>query len=116
MSHKKLVTLTGVHPPARFGEISQTEGTVTAFSEKPQTSVGLINGGYMVFNRGLLDYLSAEENCDLEHGPLEQLASTGEVMVYQHTGSWECVDHERDLDYLNKLWNSSKAFWKVWNQ
>ena len=58
LSHGKLVTVTGVHPPARFGEITESDGLVTAFSEKPQTSVGLINGGFMVFRRGLLDYLS----------------------------------------------------------
>ena len=115
-SHGKMVSITGVRPPARFGEISESNGLVTEFSEKPQTSVGLINGGYMVFSRALLDYLSCDENCDLERGPLEKLALDGEVMVYKHRGSWECVDHERDLVHLNQLWNSDNAFWKLWTE
>ena len=114
LSHGKLVTVTGVHPPARFGEITEKNGLVTAFSEKPQTSVGLINGGFMVFRRELLDHLSTDENCDLESGVLEKLAEDGEVMTYKHPGSWECVDRERDLEHLNALWNSSNAFWKIW--
>jgi len=114
-SHGKIVTITGVHPPARFGEISELSGVVTKFSEKPQTSVGLINGGFMVFNRELLDHLSVAEDCDLERGPLKQLSLDGQVMVYKHQGLWECVDHERDLVHLNQLWNSNNAFWKIWS-
>ena len=114
LSHGKLVTVTGVHPPARFGKITEKDGLVTAFFEKPQTSVGLINGGFMVFRRELLNYLSTDEDCDLESGALEKLAHDGEVMVYKHTGSWECVDHGRDLVHLNALWSSSKSFWKTW--
>ena len=110
-----MVTVTGVHPPARFGEISESSGVVTAFFEKPQTSVGLINGGFMVFNKSLLEHLTVREDCDLERGALEKLSLNGEVMVYKHEGSWECVDHERDLVHLNELWNSNKAFWKNWD-
>ena len=84
------------------------------FKEKPKSSGGLINGGFMVFNKELLQYLSTDENCDFEKGPLESLANEGEVMVYKHDGRWECVDHGRDLVHLNKLWNDNKAFWKVW--
>ena len=114
ISHGKMVSITGVRPPARFGEILESNGLVTDFSEKPQTSVGLINGGYMVFSRALLDYLSCDENCDLESSTFEKLAREGEIMVYKHSGLWECVDHERDLTHLNSLWNSSEAFWDVW--
>lgn len=113
-SHGKIITLTGVHPPSRFGELNQKSGKVLKFQEKPQTSVGLINGGFMVFNKKLVDYLTANEDCDFEHGPLEQLTKEGEVMVYKHEGSWACMDHERDVDYLNELWIENKAFWKVW--
>ena len=113
-SHGKTITISGVHPPARFGEFIEKEGRVISFEEKPQTSVGLINGGYMVFNRNLLDHLSQDEDCDFEIGPLEKLAKAGEVMVYKHTGEWECMDHERDVVHLNKLWNGNNAFWKVW--
>ena len=114
-SHGKVVTITGVHPPSRFGELIENDGQVLAFEEKPQTSVGLINGGFMVFNTELLDYLTEDEDCDLEIGPLVKLTKKDEVMVYKHTGSWECMDHERDLTHLNNLWNNNQAFWKMWN-
>jgi glucose-1-phosphate cytidylyltransferase len=68
----------------------------------------------MVFNRKLLDYLTTDEKCDFEKGPLEKLAQKGEIMLYKHPGKWACMDHERDVVYLNKLWNENKAFWKVW--
>ena len=113
-SHGKTITLTGVHPPARFGEIIEKDGKVISFEEKPQTSVGLINGGFMVFNKKLLTYLSIDETCDFESGPLEELAKKGEVMVYKHPGKWGCMDHLRDVQLLNNLWNSNQAFWKVW--
>tara|TARA_A100001015_G_scaffold307052_1_gene402321 strand:- start:1497 stop:2273 length:777 start_codon:yes stop_codon:yes gene_type:complete len=113
-SHGKTVTITGVHPPARFGEIIEKKSKVVTFQEKPQTSVGLINGGFMVFNENLLDKLSNNENCDLEKGVLEDLSNEEEVMVFKHDGSWECMDHERDVTYLNNLWENNNAFWKVW--
>ena len=113
-SHGKTITISGVHPPARFGEIMEKNSQVTSFVEKPQTSVGMINGGYMVFNNNLLEYLTEDEGCDFEFNALEKLASIGEVMVFKHSGHWECVDHDRDLIHLNKLWNENKAFWKVW--
>ncbi|MEW5910862.1 MAG: glucose-1-phosphate cytidylyltransferase [Thermodesulfobacteriota bacterium] len=112
--HGKVITITGVHPPSRFGEIIEKDGRITSFLEKPQTSIGIINGGFMVFNRKLLDYLSLDEKCDLEYGPFEQLAREEEIMVFTHSGQWECVDTERDLNHLNKLWNEGKAFWKIW--
>jgi len=113
-SHNKIITISGVHPPARFGEITEDNGKLMYFKEKPKSSSGLINGGFMVFNKELLQYLTTDENCDFEKGPLESLANEGEVMVYKHDGRWECVDHGRDLVHLNKLWNDNKAFWKVW--
>lgn len=113
-SHGKLVTITGVHPPARFGEISEQGGLVTSFHEKPKTSGGLINGGFMVFSRGFLNYCRAEEGSELETDVLPQIVRQNEVMVYKHIGFWDCIDHERDLTHLNDLWNRSEAFWKVW--
>ena len=113
-SHRKIITITGVHAPARFGELIEKKGKVQFFKEKPQTSLGFINGGFMVFNNELLDYLTPDEGCDFEKGPLEELSAKGEVMVYKHEKNWECMDHERDVAHLNKLWESNKAFWKVW--
>jgi len=112
-AHGRTITITGVHPPARFGEIMESNNRVLSFEEKPQTSIGLINGGFMVFNRNLLDYLTEDEACDFEFGALELLAKQGEVMVYKHEGLWECIDHERDLKHLNSLWDNNRAFWRV---
>ncbi len=111
-SHGKILTITGVHPSARFGELIEDNGRAVSFKEKPQTSVGLINGGFMVFNKELLDYLSDDETCDFESGAVELLAKKSEVMVFKHEGNWECMDHERDVQYLNELWKNGKAFWK----
>ena len=113
-SHGKTITITGVHPPSRFGELIEESGRVLSFEEKPQASVGLINGGFMVFNKNLLDYLTTDVDCDFESGPLEVLAKEGEVMVYKHSGSWECMDHERDVAHLNLLWDENRAFWRKW--
>ena len=113
-SHGKMLTLTGVRPPSRFGELVIKDRKVLSFEEKPQISSGIINGGFMVFNKELLSHLRPDKDCDFEFGVLEDLAKKGEVMVYEHTGFWECVDTERDLNHLNKLWNENKASWKVW--
>lgn len=114
-SHKKLFTITGASKPARFGELIEKDGAVYSFKEKPRTSHSFINGGFMVFSNEFLDHLTIEEDCDLERGVLDELSLKGEVMVYKHQGKWECMDHERDVFYLNELWNTKKAFWKVWD-
>lgn len=113
-SHKNMLTITGVRPPARFGEIIEKNSKLISFKEKPQSSTGLISGGFFVFDKRLLEYLTHDENCDLEYGIFEKLAELGEIMVYKHLGKWECVDTERDLKHLNKLWDKGKAFWKNW--
>ncbi len=113
-SHGKTLTITGVHKPSRFGELYEIEGKLIKFKEKPQSSIGIINGGFMVFNNSLLDYLNTDETCDFEHVVLEELVKKGEVMVYKHNKHWDCMDDEVDIDYLNKLWNTNNAFWKVW--
>jgi len=114
-AHGKILTLTGVRPPARFGELIEEDGRLVDFVEKPQTSVGLINGGFMVFDRRLLTYLTPDETCDLEFGALERLTHDGQAMVYRHSGRWECMDHERDVSRLTRLWRDGEAFWKVWD-
>lgn len=113
-THNKTITVSGVRPPSAFGEFEEIDGRITSFVEKPKSARSYINGGFMVFNKNLLSFLSEDEDNDFEFGVLEELALNGEVMVYKHDGSWECMDHERDVLYLNKLWNSGKAFWKVW--
>ncbi len=112
--HGELGTVTGVNPPSRFGEILVDGDRIRSFSEKPQVSQGLINGGFFVFRRELFDSLSSDTGCDLEKGPLENLARDDRLRVYHHTGSWECMDTVRDYNHLNRLWAENKAFWKVW--
>lgn len=113
-SHGKLVTVTGVSPVARFGELHIEGNTVTSFSEKPKNSLNYINGGYFVMSRKIFEYLSSDESCDFEVGPLEKIALEGNLMVYKHSGNWACMDTLRDTEYLNNLWNENKAFWKRW--
>jgi len=113
-SHGKLATVTGIAPASRFGELKINGDRVEAFNEKPETSSGLINGGFFVFNESIFECLSPDDNCDLEIGPLEEIAREGQLMVYKHRGDWACMDTLRDMDYLNKLWDENKAFWKVW--
>jgi glucose-1-phosphate cytidylyltransferase len=114
-SHGKLATVTGINPASRFGELKIKGDQVESFSEKPENGNGLVNGGFFIFNRGIFDYLSEDENCDLEIGPLEKIAAEGRLMVYKHRGFWACMDTIRDMEYLNKLWAESKAGWKVWD-
>jgi len=110
----KMVTLTGVAPPARFGALTVEEDLVTAYEEKGQAGEGLINGGFMVFERALLSRLSGDAACDLEYGIFEELAEEREIAVYRHPGRWACMDHERDVAHLESLWRTGKPFWKVW--
>ena len=112
--HNKILTLTGVKPPSRFGELKHKDNMVLSFEEKPQASKGLINGGFMVFNKDLLNYLNEDEDCDFEYEAVEKLAKEGEVMVYKHRENFECADTVREIRHLNKLWKKKEAFWKIW--
>jgi glucose-1-phosphate cytidylyltransferase len=112
-SHGKMVTITGVHPAPRFGELHHNNGNVISFSEKPQDDGCLMNGGFMVMNRGIFDYLTEDEWCDLEVGPLELIAAKGELMVYHHKGYWSSMDTLKDLGTLQQEWESGKAKWRV---
>jgi glucose-1-phosphate cytidylyltransferase len=113
-SHGKLGTVTGISLSSRFGELKIRDNEVEAFREKPKENGGLINGGFFVFNRGIFDYLSTDDDCDLEIGPMETIAREGQLMVFKHRGFWACMDTLRDMEYLNKLWIEGKAEWKVW--
>ncbi len=112
--HKKLATLTGIPLRSRFGELKTQGDLVTGFTEKPIDPDRLINGGYFVLNRKVFDYLTEDDDCEWEIGPLEEIAANEQLMVYRHKGFWECMDTLRDTQYLNSLWNTGKAEWKVW--
>ena len=112
--HGKLATVTGINPAARFGELRLEGNQVKSFQEKPRDGEGLINGGFFVFNRGIFNYLTEEQNCDLEYGAMEKIAQQGQLMVFKHEGFWACMDTLRDMDYLNALWEKNQAEWKIW--
>jgi glucose-1-phosphate cytidylyltransferase len=107
-------TVSGVRPTSRFGELLVTGERVAEFNEKPQTHEGLVNGGFFVFNRRFLDYLSDDSRCVLEREPLEGLVRDKQLSVYRHAGFWQCMDTYRDYQYLNQLWDSGQAPWKTW--
>lgn len=111
-SHGKLVTVTAVHPAARFGEIDVDDsGQVKSFLEKPQTKTGWINGGFFVIEPGFLDFIDGDDMV-LEREPLERAARLGQLMAFKHEGSWQCVDTKRDKDMLEKLWDEGEFFWQ----
>ncbi len=110
--HGRLATVTAVRPPARFGGLTLEGDAVREFSEKPQTGEGWINGGFFVFEREVLRFLGGDDVV-LERAPLERLAAEGQLMAYRHTGFWHPMDTLRDKQYLESLWASGKAAWKL---
>src|SRR5262245_13385314 len=110
--HGKLATVTAVRPPARFGCLELDGAAVRNFAEKPQVSEGWINGGFFVFEPGVLDYLDGDD-CVLEKTPLEKLARESQLMAFQHHGFWQPMDTLRDKQTLEKMWNDGTAPWKL---
>lgn len=108
-NHGRVATVTGVHPPARWGELVLGEDTaVSGFTEKPalgpRAGAGAyVNGGFFVFNRQLFDYLSAADDCVLEREPLERLAAENQLRIFRHDGFWQAMDVPKDRDMLNEL-------------
>ncbi|WP_275983812.1 glucose-1-phosphate cytidylyltransferase [Paenibacillus hamazuiensis] len=111
-SHGKLATLTLVRPRARFGTVDLAGDQVVRFKEKVETE-SWINGGFFVFEPGVLKYVSRDEEV-LESDVFTRLAEDGELMAYRHKGFWECMDTMRDKIYLESLWASGEAPWKRW--
>jgi glucose-1-phosphate cytidylyltransferase len=112
-SHGKLATVTTVHSPERFGRIGFEGNKVTEFYEKPQVAEGWINGGYFVLNAKVMDYIKGDDTV-WERDPIERLAHDGQLMGYRHQGFWSCMDTLKEKHYLEELWHSGKAPWKVW--
>ncbi len=113
-SHGKTLTVTGVRPPGRFGELSHVNGVVRQFNEKPQTGGGLISGGYFVASKNIFDYIDNDESTVFEEGPISSLVSSEELMVYEHSGFWHPMDTSREYKLLNKLHSDGKAPWVRW--
>jgi glucose-1-phosphate cytidylyltransferase len=113
-SHGKVLTVSGVRPPGRFGELRHIGGRVTEFNEKPQATAGLISGGYFVCRQELFKYLNTDEGLVFEEAPVKRLVKDGQLMVYEHDGFWQPMDTYRDYLYLQGLWEKNRAPWKVW--
>ena len=105
-NHGKMVTVTAVHPAARFGELLIEKGEVKSFKEKPQTQKGWINGGFFVLEPEFLD-LILDDNTILEKDPLEKACKLGQLMAYQYEGFWQCMDTKRDKDLLEEFYIQS---------
>lgn len=113
--HGKLATVTAVQPAGRFGALGLTDSNmVNVFEEKPQGDGCFINGGFFVMEPEVFDYIQ-DDNTILEKEPLENLSKDTQLMAYKHTGFWQPMDTLRDKNNLEKLWQSGKAPWKLWD-
>ncbi len=112
----KIATLTGIQPGGRFGvlDLDEDNNTVVGFREKAKEDGGWINGGFMVIEPKIFDYLSENENCIFERKPLETLAKEKKLGIYKHDNFWQCMDTQRDKYLLEQLWENEHAPWKVW--
>ncbi len=108
--HGKMVTVTGVRPVARFGELNLDGNCVKSFQEKPQVAQGWINGGFFVVQPEFFNFI-IDDLTILERDPLENAAKKNELMVFKHTGFWQCMDTKRDKDLLNELYQTDNAPW-----
>jgi glucose-1-phosphate cytidylyltransferase len=114
-SHGAIGTVTGVHPSSRYGEMAVADGVVTEFNEKPNLSEGFVSGGFFVFQREFLDYLTPDVGLFLEAAPLGKLAQDRELRVFPHDGFWMGMDTFREYTELNERWDRNEAPWKVWD-
>ena len=114
-SHGRLATVTAVRPPARFGGLIFDGDLVSRFTEKPQIGEGWINGGFLVFEPKVFDYLEGD-NSSMEADALERLAGDRQLVAYRHEHFWQCMDTLRDVRLLESLWQSTKPPWKVWTE
>ena len=113
-SHGKILTVTGVRPPGRFGELMSDSGQVMEFNEKPQATGGRISGGYFVVSPKIFDYLNNDNNLVFEKEPMMKLVKDGELMMYEHDGFWQPMDTSREYSLLNSMLDSGKAQWVRW--
>jgi glucose-1-phosphate cytidylyltransferase len=113
-SHRRLATVTVVHPYSNFGLLEiDARGMVTAFREKPRMTEW-VNGGFFVFEQAVFDYLSSDSV--LEREPLERLAREGQLMAYRHSGFWACLDTYKDHVVLNQMWDAGGPEWRIWQE
>jgi glucose-1-phosphate cytidylyltransferase len=113
-AHGAVATLSAVRPAGRFGELSLDGTSIQAFHEKPEKEVGFINGGFMVLNPRIREYLKGGDDCVFEREPLELLAAKGLLKAHLHDGFWQCMDTYREQQLLEGMWQTGKAPWKIW--
>lgn len=114
-SNKRLVTITAIDVDQRFGVLDiDTDGRVNSFREKNDFDKSCINGGYMVVEPEIFDYLK-DDTTVFEKEPLQKLADEDMLDAYRHDGFWQCMDTKRELEKLERLWESGNAPWKVWS-
>lgn len=111
--HGAMATMTSVQPSARWGALDREGTRITSFREKPAGDGNWINGGFFVLSPKVLDYVEGDATA-WEHQPLERLAAEGSLHAYEHTGFWQPMDTLRDKTYLEELWQSGRAPWRVW--
>ena len=115
--HKKMgkaATLLGVHPHSKFGMVRAGEdGTIGSFVEKPVLD-DYVNGGYYVFQKAVMDFLSADDSCVLETKPFEEMVAKRQMAMFRHGGFWHSMDTYKDFLDLNAMWDSGRRPWKMW--
>jgi glucose-1-phosphate cytidylyltransferase len=111
----KVCTISAVHPAGRFGSLQIEEsGRIRTFNEKPQYETAYVNGGYMVCAHRMFDYLPDDPSVMLERDPMDALVRDRQLNAFRHEGFWQPMDTYQETQYLNELWSSGKAPWKVW--
>lgn len=115
-SHGKIATMTAVNVGQRFGvlDIDEKENTIRSFREKKHNDGSVINGGFMVLNPEVFNFIKGDETV-FEQEPLENIAKMGELKAFKHDGFWKCMDTQRDKCQLEEMWASGNAPWKIWN-
>jgi len=116
-THGKLATVTSIQPGGRFGVMDIDEdSSIKGFQEKPISEGGWVNGGFMVLQPKVFDYIPNNDSVVFEKEPLEKLASDNQMMAFKHNGFWQPMDALRDKNKLEDLWQSKKAPWKIWEK
>jgi glucose-1-phosphate cytidylyltransferase len=111
----KICTISAVHPAGRFGSLAiDDEGVIHTFQEKPQLEKDYVNGGFMVCEQKIFDYLPDDPNLVLEREPFVNLTRDGQLHSYRHNGFWQPMDTYQEMLYLNRLWTQGRAPWKIW--
>lgn len=115
-NHGKIATMTAVNVGQQFGILEiAPDGTISKFREKSNSDGGVINGGYMVLNPEIFDYIEGDSTV-FEKGPIERVAAEGQLMSYMHRGFWKCMDTQRDRQQLEEMIASGQAPWMLWNR